>query len=134
VDIQEDQSNNHAINVSITGLRLLEAPLANVFGGTYTGFPNSSATNWLWGGTHWYKLVLHRTSDKCHATDQVGPPPGCDDGAQREVSDHQPRSRAHLRLTSSPPGLDGPGRAPTDTFSRTPRSTALSAGSSARPT
>lgn len=85
VEIQEDDSSR-PINVSITGLRLLEAPLANVFGGTYTGFPSSSATNWLWGGSHWYKVVLHCTSDKCHGTDQVGAPPGCGGGAGRQLA------------------------------------------------
>jgi hypothetical protein len=83
VEIQEDESV-FPINVSISGQRLLDPPLANVFGGTYTGFPNSSATNWLWGGSHWYKAVLHCTSDKCRSTDNVGPPPGCD-GAARAV-------------------------------------------------
>jgi hypothetical protein len=85
VEIQEDDSR-FPIDVSITSQRLLQPPLANVFGGTYTGFPNSSATNWLWGGSHWYKVVLHCTSDKCHSTDNVGPPPGCDTGARRQIA------------------------------------------------
>ncbi len=76
VEIKEDDGA-FPIDVSITGQKLLQPPLANVFGATLTGYPNSSATNWLWGGTHWYKVVLHCTSDKCHSTDQVGPPPGC---------------------------------------------------------
>jgi hypothetical protein len=85
VEIQEDDPVR-PINVSITSLKLLQPPLANVFGGTFTGFPNSSATNWLWGGSHWYKVVLHCTSDKCHGTDQVGAPPGCGAGAAQQVA------------------------------------------------
>jgi hypothetical protein len=85
VEIQEDDSR-FPIDVSITSQRLLQPPLANVFGGTYTGYPNSSATNWLWGGSHWYKVVLHCTSDKCHSTDMVGPPPGCGSGARRQIA------------------------------------------------
>jgi hypothetical protein len=80
VEIQEDDGA-FPIGVSITGQKLLQPPLANIFGGTLTGYPNSSATNWLWGGSHWYKVVLHCTSDKCHGTDLVGPPPGCPGGA-----------------------------------------------------
>jgi hypothetical protein len=85
VEIQEDDSR-FPIGVSISSQRLLQPPLANVFGGTYTGYPNSSATNWLWGGSHWYKVVLHCTSDKCHSTDNVGPPPGCGSGANRQIA------------------------------------------------
>jgi hypothetical protein len=85
VEIQEDDSR-FPIGVSISSERLLQPPLANVFGGTYTGYPNSSATNWLWGGSHWYKVVLHCTSDKCHSTDNVGPPPGCGSGANRQIA------------------------------------------------
>ena len=90
VEIQEDDSR-FPIDVSITSQRLLQPPLANVFGGTYTGFPNSGATNWLWGGSHWYKVVLHCTSDKCHSTDNVGPPPGCGSGAKRQIGRRAPK-------------------------------------------
>jgi hypothetical protein len=70
VEIREDQSD-FAISVSITGQLLVDMPYPNdVFGGTQTGFPNSSATNWLWGGTHWYKVVLHCTSNPCRSTDR----------------------------------------------------------------
>jgi hypothetical protein len=69
------------IDVDITGFSYYEEPTApNLFSGTLTGFPNSSATNWLWGGTHWYRIVLHCTSDRCHGTDLVGSPPGCGGG------------------------------------------------------
>jgi hypothetical protein len=68
----------YPINVSITGNSYFDEPTPpNMFGGTLTGFPNSSATNWAWGGTHWYRLVLHCSSNRCHGTDLVGPPPGC---------------------------------------------------------
>jgi hypothetical protein len=68
------------IDVAITGNSYFDEPTPpNLFSGTLTGFPNSSATNWLWGGTHWYRIVLHCTSDRCHGTDLVGPPPGCPD-------------------------------------------------------
>lgn len=83
VQIQEDWGDL-PIGVSITGESLLEKgvpPLANLFDGTLTDFPNSSATNWDWFHAHWYKVVLHCTSDKCQGTDRVGPPPGCDGGA-----------------------------------------------------
>jgi Ca2+-binding RTX toxin-like protein len=79
VQIQEDDGAN-PIGVSISGQRLLKAPLANVFGATLTGYPNSSATNWLWGGSHWYKVVLHCSANKCHGTDLVGRPRGCGGG------------------------------------------------------
>jgi hypothetical protein len=66
------------INVSITGNSYFDEPTPpNMFSGTLTGFPNSSATNWAWGGTHWYRIVLHCSSNRCHGTDLVGPPPGC---------------------------------------------------------
>lgn len=77
VEIQEDQSD-FAIGVSISGQSLRATPYPNdMKNGTLTGFPNSSATNWLWGGDHWYKVVLHCTSDACRSTDKVGPPKGC---------------------------------------------------------
>jgi hypothetical protein len=66
------------IDVNITGHSYFEEPTPpNLFSGTLTGFPHSSATNWLWGGMHWYRIVLHCTSDRCHGTDLVGTPPGC---------------------------------------------------------
>jgi Ca2+-binding RTX toxin-like protein len=79
VQIQEDDGAN-PIAVSISGQKLLKAPLASVFGATLTGYPNSSATNWLWGGSHWYKVVLHCSSNKCQGTDLVGRPRGCGGG------------------------------------------------------
>jgi hypothetical protein len=78
------------VDVAITGYSYFDEPTPpNLFSGTRTGFPNSSATNWLWGGSHWYRIVLHCTSDRCHGTDQVGTPPGCpgataDLGASRQ--------------------------------------------------
>jgi hypothetical protein len=66
------------VNVLITGNSYFNEPTPpNLFSGTLTGFPNSSATNWLWGGTHYYRIVLHCSSNRCHGTDLVGPPPGC---------------------------------------------------------
>jgi len=96
VEIQEDDAA-FPIGVSITGQKLLDAPFANVFGATLTGYPNSSATNWLWGGTHWYKVVLHCTSDKCHSTDLVGPPQGCGGGGAAD--------RARTAGGTTPTGL-----------------------------
>ena len=82
VEIQEDQSD-FAIGVSITAQSLRDTPYPNdMKNGTLTGFPNSSATNWLWGGDHWYKVVLHCTSDACRSTDKVGPPTGCSGGGR----------------------------------------------------
>jgi hypothetical protein len=76
VDIEEDDSA-HPINVSITAFSYFNRKTPpNLFSGTLTGFPNSSATNWLWGGDHWYKLVLHCTSERCRGTGLVGSPPG----------------------------------------------------------
>jgi hypothetical protein len=91
VEIKEDDSLS-PIGVSITGKFLLDRPFASAFGGTRTGFPESSATNWLWGGSHWYKVVLHCSSNKCHGRDNVGAPPGCGSGGQRQVAD---RGRVH---------------------------------------
>jgi hypothetical protein len=86
VEIREDQSD-FAIGVSISGHKLVDSPYPNdVFGATQTGFPNSSATNWLWGGTHWYKVVLHCTSNACRSTDLVGPPTGCHGNARRPLA------------------------------------------------
>jgi hypothetical protein len=77
VEIQEDETVR-PIGVSITGFSYFEEKARpNLFSGTLTGFPASSATNWLWGGEHWYKVVLHCTSDRCNGTDLVGTPPGC---------------------------------------------------------
>ena len=85
VEIQEDQSN-FAIGVSISDQSLRDTPYPNnMFNGTLTGFPSSSATNWLWGGTHWYKVVLHCTSDACRSTDKVGPPNGCTNGGRQSA-------------------------------------------------
>ena len=85
VEIQEDQSN-FAVGVSITQQSLRATPYPNdMFNGTLTGFPASSATNWIWGGTHWYKVVLHCTSDACRSTDKVGPPKGCTGGGRQSA-------------------------------------------------
>ncbi len=70
------------VDVKITGSSYFSEPTPpNLFSGTLTDFPNSSATNWLWGGTHWYRIVLHCSSNRCHGTDLVGSPPGCASGA-----------------------------------------------------
>ncbi len=78
----DDTPAGRPIDVAITGYSYFNEPTPpNLFSGTLTGFPNSSATNWLWGGTHWYQVVLHCSSNRCHGTDQVGPPPDCPGGA-----------------------------------------------------
>jgi hypothetical protein len=93
VEIREDQSD-FRIGVSITGQFLVDSPYPNdVLGGTLTGFPNSSATNWLWGGTHWYKVVLHCTSNACHSTDLVGRPTGCRGNARPQLAQRGRASR-----------------------------------------
>jgi hypothetical protein len=51
------------IGISVTGDDA--APPDNMPGGTLTGFPNSSATNWEIG-TNSYQLQLHCTSDNSH--------------------------------------------------------------------
>ena len=92
VQIMEDQTPN-AIGVSIEGNSYFDEPSPpNLFSGTLTGFPNSSAINWLWGGTHWYKVVLHCSSNRCHGTDLVGPPPDCPGAA----IDDRAREAFHL--------------------------------------
>lgn len=61
VEIQEDEGPPWPINVSITatvGRDVLSAPPL----GTATGFLNSGATNWTFG-SHWYRVILHCTSD-----------------------------------------------------------------------
>src|SRR5262249_21149506 len=71
----------YPVNVSITGKSYYEERTTpNLFSGTLTGFPNSSATNWLWGGDHSYRIILHCTSDRCNGTDNVGKPPRCRGG------------------------------------------------------
>jgi Ca2+-binding RTX toxin-like protein len=75
-EIHEDQGS-WAIGISITGKSTVNEGKFDLFAGSYTGFPNSSANNWLWGGSHWYQVELHCTSDRCHGTDNVGPPPDC---------------------------------------------------------
>lgn len=93
VEIQEDQSN-FAIGVSITEQSLRDTPYPNnMFNGTLTGYPASSATNWLWGGSHWYKVVLHCTSDACRSTDRVGPPNGCHDAARAQDAERRRAQR-----------------------------------------
>jgi hypothetical protein len=92
------------VNVLITGNSYFnERTPPNLFSGTLTGFPNSSATNWLWGGTHHYRIVLHCTSDRCHGTDLVGRPPGCARGA---IADRprQAGSAKRLDWSGSSPG------------------------------
>jgi hypothetical protein len=76
--VREEVPGGYPINVSITGNSYFKEPTPpNLFSGTLTGFPNSGATNWLWGGAHWYRIVLHCSSNRCHGTDLVGSPPGC---------------------------------------------------------
>ena len=92
------------VNVLITGNSYFKERTApNLFSGTLTGFPNSSVTNWLWGGTHWYRIILHCTSDRCHGTDLVGRPPGCARGA---IADRPRRAASTMRL-SWPGGSPG---------------------------
>jgi hypothetical protein len=84
------------VNVLITGNSYFkERTPPNLFSGTLTGFPNSSATNWLWGGTHSYRIILHCTSDRCHGTDLVGRPPSCGRGA---IADRPRRAVSTMRL------------------------------------
>jgi hypothetical protein len=97
VEIVEDSTwAGNPIGVSITGNSYFEERTApNLFSGTLTGFPNSSATNWLWGGTHSYTVILHCTSDRCRGTDNVGAPPGCSaaiTGRARQASAPAPKS------------------------------------------
>jgi hypothetical protein len=77
VEIQEDQSELRDRREHLGPVPTGHALPERHENGTLTGFPNSSATNWLWGGDHWYKVVLHCTSDACRSTDKVGPPKGC---------------------------------------------------------
>jgi hypothetical protein len=92
------------VDVNITGYSYFDEPTPpNLFSGTLTGFPNSSATNWLWGGSHWYRIVLHCTSDRCHGTDLVGTPPGCPDADADRL-----RQAGSGKRLGSPGGRLGP--------------------------
>lgn len=52
--------------------------LDNLENGIRTGLGGSTATNWLWGGRHWYRIVLHCTSVRCSAYElNLGRPRGC---------------------------------------------------------
>ena len=87
VEIQEE-SSFWTVGISITGKQTRSDGKFDFFSGTATGFPYSSANNPIWGGTHWYKVILHCTSNRCHGTDAVGPPLDCagsaiDDRARR---------------------------------------------------
>lgn len=98
VEIARDEVSGlgFPVNVLITGNSYFKERTApNLFSGTLTGFPNSSVTNWLWGGTHWYRIILHCTSDRCHGTDLVGRPPGCARGA---IADRPRRAASPMRL------------------------------------
>jgi hypothetical protein len=86
-EIHEDQGF-WAIGISITGKLTVDDGKFVFFAGSATGFPNSSANNWLWGGSHWYQVELHCTSNRCHGTDNVGPPPDCPSPA---IDDRRPR-------------------------------------------
>jgi hypothetical protein len=64
-------SDENAIDVSITWyvsktVTTPEGP-TRFATGTLTGFPFSSATNWLWGGRHGYQVVLYCTGDLSQA-------------------------------------------------------------------
>ncbi len=89
VEIREDESL-WAIGISITGYQFYDDGKFVFFAGTATGFPYSSATNSVFDGTHTYQVVLHCTSNRCHGTDAVGPPPDCPGGA---IDDRAPRAR-----------------------------------------
>jgi hypothetical protein len=93
VEIQRNEFRDlgYPIQVTITGKSYFnEATRPNLFSGTLTGFPNSSATNWLWDlGTNSYQVILHCTSNRCEGTDAVGRPPGCARGA---IADRPPRA------------------------------------------
>jgi hypothetical protein len=107
VEIQRNQFRDlgYPIQVTITGKSYVnEATRPNLFSGTLTGFPNSSATNWLWdlgmggrGGPNSYQVILHCTSNRCQGTDAVGRPPGC---AGRAIADRPPRAATAKRLGS----------------------------------
>jgi hypothetical protein len=98
-------ARRNPIDVNITGYSYFEERTPpNLFSGTLTGFPNSSASNWVWGGTHWYRIVLHCTSDRCHGTDLVGPPPGCPDAD----ADRGRQAGSAKRLGSSGSSLGQP--------------------------
>jgi hypothetical protein len=91
IEIWEDIWQN-PVAVSITGMSRFK----DLYAGTATGYPNSSATNWAWGGTHWYRVVMHCSSNRCHGSNAVGPPRGCG-----LLGDRPPRARSSKRLVSS---------------------------------
>ncbi len=80
VEIRED-ATVWGIGISISGVLERSDQKFSFFSGTATGDSASSATNAIWDGTHWYQVVLHCTSDRCHGGDLVGPPPDCGGGA-----------------------------------------------------
>ncbi|MFL5832020.1 MAG: calcium-binding protein [Solirubrobacteraceae bacterium] len=104
VEIQRNQYRDlgYPIQVTITGKSYFnEATRPNLFSGTLTGFPDSSATNWLWdlgmggrGGPNSYQVILHCTSNRCEGTDAVGRPPGC---ARSAIADRPPRAATAKR-------------------------------------
>ncbi len=110
VQVQEDWGDN-PISVSITGYSHVDDhgdPTVGsiLFTGTLTGFPNSSATNWNIFG-HWYKVVLHCTSNRCHGAafhnldgdaNQGAPPDNCT-GTRIAA---KPAERAFTELAATP--------------------------------
>ena len=94
VGVQEDWGD-YPVALSITGVSSVQDPGFSsgvLWTGTTTGFPNSSATNWN-SKSHWYRVVLHCTSNRCHGTAQLAgdrsgpnpnngdPPANCSNGS-----------------------------------------------------
>ncbi len=103
VEIGEDWGRPYPIGVSITGVLFR----GNLTSGTLTGFPYSSATNSIAGGTHWYRVILHCTSDRCHGLTYFRddfPPPGCPFAADRARAQAQIRKLSSSRVSRAAAG------------------------------
>lgn len=106
VQIQQDWGRPYPIGISITGVLTRDGLTA----GTATGFPNSSATNWIAGGSHWYKVILHCTSDRCHGLNYFRtdfPPPGCAFAGDRADAQVQIRRLSWNRISLAAAGSGG---------------------------
>lgn len=106
VGVQEDWGD-YPIALSITGYSYVQdsGSPGVLWTGTQTGFPNSSATNWN-TKSHWYRVVLHCTSDRCHGTaglagDRGGPDPNNGDPPDNCSNASQAAAKRWSRLLAA---------------------------------
>lgn len=111
VGIQEDWGD-YPIGVSITGVSDVQdpgLPGGVLWTGTKTGFPNSSVSNWNWRA-HWYRVVLHCTSNRCHGTSQLAGDRGGPDPNNGDAPGNCPSATAKRlsRLLAKPAATRAP--------------------------